>query len=83
MNKVLVEIYVPAIYEHFDVFVPTDASIKELNGIIANGIAEITNGKYIVSGCEQLCIKEPSGLLNPALTLQDYGIKDGIQLYLI
>lgn len=83
MNKVLIEIHVPAIYEHFDIFAPVDIPIRELNVIIANGVAEITNGKYISSKSEQLCLKEPSGLLNPSLTLQDYGIKDGTKLYLI
>lgn len=83
MNKVLVEIYVPAIYDHFDIFAPIDVPIKDLNGIIASGVAELTNGKYVSSKCEQLCLKEPSGLLNPSLTLEDYGIKDGTQLYLI
>ena len=83
MNKILVELHVPAIYEHFDIFVPIDVPIKELNKIIANGITEITNGKYIASEREQLCLKEPSGLLNPWYSLQDYGIKDGTQLYLI
>lgn len=83
MNKVLIEIHIPAIYDHFDIFAPIDIPIKDLNVIIANGVTEITNGKYISSECEQLCLKEPSGLLNPSLTLQDYGIKDGTQLFLI
>lgn len=83
MDKVLIEIHIPAIHERYDIFAPTDASIKEIIAIIADGVAEITNGKYIVSGCEQLCMKEPSGLLNPTFTLKHYGVKDGAQLYLI
>lgn len=83
MNKVLVELHVPAIYAQFDIFAPTDVPVSELSVIITNGIVEITNGKYIASESEQLCLKETSGLLNPALTLQDYAIKDGMQLYLI
>ena len=83
MNKVLIEIYIPAIGEHFDIFVPVDVPIQELTVILADGISEITNGKYLSSKSEQLCTKEPAGILNPALTLQDYGIKDGMQLYLI
>ena len=83
MNKVLIEIHIPAIYNHFDIFAPVDVPIKDLSVIITDGVAEITNGKYIPSGSEQLCLKEPAGLLNPALTLQDYNIKDGMQLYLI
>lgn len=83
MAKVLIEICVPAIGDHFDIFAPVDVPIQELNGIIANGIAELTNGKYIVSAYEQLCLKNPVGVFNPALTLQDYGIQNGMQLYLI
>ena len=83
MNKVLVDIHVPAIYDHFDIFAPVDIPIKELSSIIANGVAEITNGRYIASECEQLCTKDPVGLLNPFLTLKDYGVNDGMQLYLI
>lgn len=83
MAKVLIEICVPAIDEHFDVFVPVDVPIQELNGIIANGISELTNGKYIASERERLCLKKPAGVLQPECTLQDYGIKNGMQLYLI
>ena len=83
MNRVLVELYVPAIGEHFDMFVPTDVPIQKLNKIIASGVAELTNGIYIVSNEEQLCTKEPCGVLNPMLTLQDYGANDGEQIYLI
>ncbi|MBQ6825014.1 MAG: hypothetical protein IJP27_10195 [Clostridia bacterium] len=83
MNKVLIELHIPAIYEHFDIFAPVDVPIRTLSEIIAAGIAEITNGKYICSETEQLCMKEPCGLLDPSLTLQDYGLKDGVQLYLI
>lgn len=83
MNKILIEIYVPAISESFEIFVPGDVPVNDLKGIIASGVVEITNGKYIASGCEQLCLKNPAGVLNPSLTLQDYGIKDGTEFYLI
>ena len=83
MNKVLIEVYIPAIGDHFDIFAPVDVPISQLTEIMANGIAELTNNNYVFSGWEQLCLKEPAGLLHPALTLQDYGIKDGMQLYLI
>ena len=83
MNKVLIEICVPAIGDHFDVFVPVDVPICELNRIVADGIVEITSGKYVTSKTELLCNKEPVSILDPSLTLQDYDIQDGAQLYLI
>jgi hypothetical protein len=85
MNKVLIEICVPALKEQgcFDIFAPTDVPIKDLIGIIASGVAEITNGRYLASGCEHLCLREPCGSLNSTMTLGDYGIKDGTKIYLI
>ena len=81
MNKVLVEICIPAIGERFDIFAPVDVPIKELTVVMASGVAELTNGNYIASGLEHLCMA--AGLMDPALTLQDYGVKAGMQLYLV
>ena len=83
MNKVLIKICVPAMGDSFDMFVPADVPIQDVIRVMADGVAELTNGKYFVSGMEQLCLKEPNGLLNPSLTLQDYGILDGMHLYLV
>jgi len=83
MNKILIKIYVPATGDSFDMFVPVDVPIQDVSRVMADGVSEITNGKYLVSGLEQLCMREPSGLLNPSLSLQDYGIRDGMQMYLI
>ena len=82
MNKVLVEIHIPATGDHFDVFVPVDVPIMNVTQVIVSGVVEITNGRYVASNCEQLCMDEPSGLLNPSLCLQDYGMKDGMHLYI-
>lgn len=84
MSKVLIKICVPALQQEcFDIFAPADVPIAALKGIIARGVAEITNGRYVASEYEQLCLREPCGFLNPELTLDDYGIKDGAQIYLI
>lgn len=83
MNKVLIELFIPAIGDHIDVFVPLDIPILDLTKVLIDGIVEITNGMYVPSNGESLCMKEPLGILNPSLTLYDYGIIDGTQLYLV
>ncbi len=83
MNKVLIELYIPAIGDHFDIFVPVDIPIQDLTKVIINGIVEITNGRYVPSLCEHLCMMEPTGMLNPVLSLYDYGVIDGAQIYLV
>lgn len=82
MNKVLVKVCVPAMGGSYDMFLPVDVPIRDVSRVMADGVTEITNGKYLTSEYEQLC-QAPSGLLNPSLTLEDYGIKDGMQLFLI
>ena len=83
MNKILVEIYVPAIGEHFDIFVPVDVPIRDVTKVITDGVVEVTNERYVASQCEQLCLNEPVGLLDPLRTLEDYGVKIGMKLYLV
>lgn len=83
MEKVLTGIHVVAVGRKYDAFVPADMEISQLTSIIANGVAELTDGKYESSGLEMLSLMEPESLLNPALTLNDYQVKDGMQLYLI
>lgn len=83
MNKVLIELFIPAIGDHVDVLVPLDISILDLTKVIIDGIVELTNGMYVPSNGENLCMKEPLGILNPMLSLFDYGVIDGAQLYLV
>ena len=83
MNKVLIELVIPAIGDYVDVFVRVDVPIRDLTKVIIDGIVEITNGRYVTSNGEHLCMMEPMGMLNPKLSLFDYGVIDGTQLYLV
>ena len=83
MNKVLAEIHIPATGDQYEVFVPVDVPVKDLTTVIVSGVVEISDGRYIASNSEQLCMRAPTGLLNPTLTLEDYGVKDGTQLFLV
>lgn len=83
MEKVLLGIHAAAIGLHYDAFVPTDVPISKLTTLIVNGITELTDGKYEPSGLELLSLQEPEYLFDPMLTLSDYQVRDGMQLFLI
>lgn len=83
MDKVLVGIHVPSVKAISDAFVPLDLPISELTAMLADGFQELTNGKYEVSSLEMISLEDPRQLLNPLFTLRDYGVRDGMQLYLI
>lgn len=46
MNKVLVEVYVPAINNKFDAYIPLESKIEEIGLLLANGIVDLTDNKY-------------------------------------
>lgn len=82
MGKILICLKVPAISRSFDLFVPIDMKIDELTKIITKGVVEMSNNSYIASNQENLNLNN-NILLNPQLTLQSYGIKDGAIIFLI
>ena len=83
MEKILVGLFIPAVKLHMDLFVPQNSRIGVLTEILARGVADLSDGRYCVSGYELLSTREPDALLDPALTLADYGIQDGAQLILM
>ncbi len=83
MDKVLVAIHAPSANVCYDAFVPIDMPIADLVTVISQACSELTNGKYEMSKREILSLKSPDTLLSPKLTLRDYSIQDGMQLYLI
>ena len=83
MEKVLVGIHATAANVKYDSFIPGDMPISQLTTILANGISELTDGKYKSSGREMLSLKESTLPFNPNLTLDDYQVKNGMQLYLV
>ena len=82
MDKIIICLQVPAISRSFDIFVPLDMKINELTEVIVNGVVEMSDNSYISSNEENLNLKN-NILLNPRLTLQSYGIKDGEEIFLI
>lgn len=82
MDKIIICLQVPAISRSFDVFVPLDMEIGELTEVIVKGVVDMSNHSYISSNEENLNLKN-NILLNPLLTLQSYGIKDGEEIFLI
>lgn len=83
MEKVLVSIHAAAVGLKCDAFLPTDVPISLLTSLIASGVSELTGGKYESSGLELLSLQTPEYLFDPSLCLNDYQVKDGMQLFLI
>jgi len=83
MEKILVSLDVPILGEKYDIFVPEDIKISSLTEVLAQGVFDVSGGKYAVSGREMLMLLEPELLLDPQKTLGDYDVGDGSPMMMI
>lgn len=77
MEKVLIDLFVPAIESHFDVFIPNFLHINMVIELLGKAIENMSNGEYISSGQEILCSVDRKQVLNMEHTLRDYDVKNG------
>ena len=83
MEEILISIEVPSIQERYDIFAPDDLQIGKLSEVLANGVRDLSNGRYGKSGKEMLMRLAPDRLLDPSKTLRDYGVGNGAHLMLL
>ena len=83
MNKVLIELEVPAVSAKYEIFIPTDLLAEELRRLLAASVEEITNGQYVSSGSELLCLKERNQILREKEYVYHYKIANGEYLILM
>lgn len=81
--KILVDVAVPAISEHFDVQIPVFMTVGEITPLIAKAVEEMSNHMYISSGTEFLVHAERNVLLLQDESLERYGIRNGDHLLFI
>ena len=82
MRKKLVGLYVPAAQMHFDLLVPTELKIYVLTKLLVNGVAEMSEGRFVPSRKSMLTLRDPDILLHPDRTLSQYNVSDGTQMIL-
>ena len=83
MEKILIDLYVPSIQMGYDVFVPSDLTLRELLPLLLEGVVDLSGGKYKVSGRELLCLQDPDMLLSASATLSYYKIRNGDRIVLL
>ena len=83
MDKVLVEVTVPAAEKVFDIFIPPESRMYEINRLISAVLSELSDGKYIGDDTSVLCDAESGAIFDINMTAVELGIKNGSKLVLI
>ncbi len=83
MNKILAEIYVPALEVSFDVFLPLTISVYEATNLVADAVARLSKGKFYKNPTTLLYGREDGMMLNINKSIGELNLKNGSGLMLI
>ena len=83
MNKVMVEVLLPASGEIYDVRIPLDSQIGEITILIMKQLERLSKGRFIANPSTVLCDGDNGQILDMNKFAAELGIKNGSKLMLI
>jgi len=83
MNKVLVELIVPASEKSFDVFIPLGSRMSEIKNLMTGVVSELSEGKFKADATSILCDSDSGIVFDINILVADLGIKNGSRLMLL
>lgn len=83
MNKFIVEIYLPAALQTYDVRIPANLPLHQLITLIGQAISRLSGGLYTADDNTILLQRESGAILNINMTPAELGLCNGSRLILI
>ncbi len=83
MDKILVNIYFPAVCRSYDVYIPCSAEISDITGMLKNICGELTEYMFIASENSLLCDRNTGNILDINLTPEELCLINGSKLMFI
>lgn len=83
MDKILIEVYVPSIEKTFDVYIPKNLKMFEIESLVSNSIAELSSGYFAKSSDTVLCDRKNGLVLDINKSASELGLENGSTLMLI
>lgn len=83
MNKLQIEIYLPAALRSFDVQIPPDMKLAQVTHLTAGALSQLSNSLYCADGGPLLCDRDSGQILNINMTAWELGLRNGSRLMLI
>ena len=82
-GKLLVEVYLPAAQRSFDMKIPADTRMGEINSLAAALAADLSGGSYRATGASVLVNAENGRIYDINMNASEQDIKNGTKLILI
>lgn len=83
MDKILVEIFLPAANHKYDIYVPKKSKIYEIIELTGQAFNDLSKGFFIKTNDLVLCDASTMKLLDINLSIEEHNLKNGSKLILI
>ncbi len=83
MNKLMVEIFLPASGKSYDIRIPVNSRIGDMIPLLEACMAELEDGYFVPNADSILCDRNTGVVLDMNLTAGEMGILNGTKLILI
>jgi hypothetical protein len=83
MNKLLIELFLPAAGVAYDVRIPMNSRIGEIIPLLESCMSELADGYFVPNGDSVLCERTTGVILDVNKTPNEMGIINGAKLMLI
>lgn len=82
-NKILIEVYLPAELQSYDVLIPADTRLSQTVTLIAAALSQMSGSLYAPDNAPLLCDRSTGAILNINMSAWELGLRNGSQLMLI
>ena len=82
-NKILVRVYVVSISEEFEMYIPSNESVKNVIDLINKSVIELSDDRFEMNDNKILMDGESGKLYEYASIIRDVNIINGQKLFLI
>ncbi len=83
MNKLLIELYLPAALRSYDVRLPAGIPLYQSLPLLGGAASRLTAGLYTAGADAALLDRESGRILNIDMTPRELGLRNGSRLMLI
>ncbi len=83
MEKILVEVVLPAANTSYDVYIPLSSPVSEVLYLTSNLLSDLSRGYFKADKNTVLCDAETGNVLSINTTVYESGLKNGSRLLLI
>ena len=83
MNKILVNVYVPVLNTAYDMLLPSQSRMYEVQELIKRAVAELSDGRFAPDRDTVVCIRSTGAILDIDRQVWELGIGNGAKLMVI